>query len=704
MSEVTKVSLSSLLSKLLPVVDWEVLGLHLNIPKHELEKIRRQFFHEGVERCKAEMLDLWLKTSNEEALHWNVISDALTKMRGLEELAQQIRTMGPSQEERKDRVDSMASKSTQQAASVNLSVKVQKPCLKRFSQLESKFAKLVSDILQELKSHGVSVNELHSYVKIRLELKSSSSPQSLDELLLDRLKPYYCLTNLTLIDNIICEFLDGSKIQQNLDEYEKQLESFKTSAKMEELVDHMTSSLEGEGEEGTVSVVLKLEGSWLGVTLKHFQQLVEEIFLERSCCFNHIQVKRGCICVSMIVPEAMTSSLVSLAKQRIEFISSIGIIRLAIGGNEIMNKEEEKDEASFSQYLMRGVLQEKIDVVRFILSLDGLGLADTISPCIEEAVESGNIQILSMLLESGSNPNFIGNKGLTPLQTASKQGHVPIVNKLLQYKADPNQGGIDGATALMLASNLNHLDIVEQLLSSGASVNKAMFDGWTALMFACDQNHLQITKRLLQSGANPNVLTHSSKCSPVYFASSKNNDPSMLAALIETGADINTATEAGVTPLIIAAQFGFEAIVSVLLNHKALLDCQTHHGFTALMAAAHKGHVDIAESLLLAGANTHITDNNGRTALEWSLQSEQHQITQLLLMNVGAVTNESEHAYNDAEYHYGGKRISEDVSSPILHPSIIKLREAMREPPLPEDTGQKHSRAIRWNNEHLIKK
>uniref|UniRef100_A0A1X7T420 Death domain-containing protein n=1 Tax=Amphimedon queenslandica TaxID=400682 RepID=A0A1X7T420_AMPQE len=194
-------SVSLLLSKLLPVVDWEVLGLHLNIPKHELEKIRKQFFHEGVERCKAEMFDLWLKTNDEEALHWNVISDALTKMRGLEELAQQIRTMGPSQEERMSQEE--ATLSSEESPVTKVEFRFQKLDLKIFSQLESKFAKLVSDILQELKSRGVSVNELHSYVKIRLELKSSSSPQSLDELLLDKLKPYYCLTNLTLIDNII---------------------------------------------------------------------------------------------------------------------------------------------------------------------------------------------------------------------------------------------------------------------------------------------------------------------------------------------------------------------------------------------------------------------------------------------------------------------------------------------------------------------
>ena len=699
MSTVNQPTLPLLLSKLLPVVEWETLGLHLDIPKHELKKIRVQFFHEGVEKCKAEMLDLWLKRNNEENINWNVISDALRKMKGLEELVQEISQLTLSQDEREEKPNPTTTTRRNEEQASSISVAIPKLDMKRFSQLESKFAKLVSSTLQELKSRGVSIDELHSYVKIRLELRHCSSsppPQSLDELVLDRLKPYYCLTNLSLIDNIIGEFLEGSKVQETLDEYEKQLESFKTSTKMEELVDHMIEGGAGGGEEGVVSVVLKLEGSWLGVTLKHFQQLIEEIFLERSCCFNHIQVKRGCLCVSMIVPQDITSSLVSLAKQRIEFINSIGIIRLLIGGNEIVYKEEEEDQNSFSRYLIRGVIDEKVDVVKFILSLDTV-LVD-ISSCIEAAVELGNIEMVSILLESGANPNIIGSKGSTPLQRASKNGHIAIVEKLIKYKADPNQVAIDGATALMLASNYNHLDILNILLSAGAQVNKAMADGWTALMFACDQNYIKIVQHLLKAGADPNVSTHSSKCSPVYFATSKYSDPSILLALAEAGADLNVTTYTGATPLVIASQLGFETTVEVLLNLKASLDHQTKHGFTALMAAAHKGHVGIAENLLLAGADMQITDTNGRTALDWSLQSKHPEITQLLLLHMGGAPayRRNDDIYN--VYNFELRRISEDLPSPKFHPSIMKLKEAMRESSIPEGTEPKRNNAMQWNN------
>ena len=79
------------MSKLTKVVDWYVLGLHLNIPKYELDKIQKQFLlNEGVERCKAEMLDMWLK--KEEEPHWRVIVDALEKMKNYE-LAQELRDL-----------------------------------------------------------------------------------------------------------------------------------------------------------------------------------------------------------------------------------------------------------------------------------------------------------------------------------------------------------------------------------------------------------------------------------------------------------------------------------------------------------------------------------------------------------------------------------------------------------------------------------
>ena len=689
MSDVSSCSsLSVLLSKLLPVVEWETLGLHLDIPKHELEKIRVQFFHEGVEKCKAEMLDLWLKRNNEENTNWNVISDALRKMKGLEELVQEISQLTLSQDaEREEKPNPTTTRRNEEQAS-SISVAIPKLDMKRFSQLESKFAKLISNTLQELKSHGVSIDELHSYVKIRLELRHCSSsplPQSLDELVLDRLKPYYCLTNLSLIDNIIGEFLEGSKVRETLDEYEKQLESFKTSTKMEELVNRITEGGAGGGEGGVVSVVLKLEGSWLGVTLKHFQQLIEEIFLERSCCFNHIQVKRGCLCVSMIVPQDITSSLVSLAKQRIEFINSIGIIRLLIGGNEIVYKEEEEDQNSFSRYLIRGVIDEKVDVVKFILSLDTV-LVD-ISSCIEVAVESGNIEIVSILLESGANPNIIGSKGATPLQRASKNGHIAIVEKLIKYKADPNQVGVSGWTPLILASEQNYPKIVEILLSAGADVNVTMAGGWTALMFACAYNYPSIVSLLLQAGADHSIRT--TKWAAIHSATSKYEDPAILIELAKAGADLNEVTHVGATPLILACQLNFELTVNVLLNYHISIDSQTKHGFTALMAAVCNNNMNIVETLLSEGANVNITDNEGRSALEWSLECGHPEITQLLLLYMGDTGTASTMLPSTVAVEPSW--ITEGIEIAIPS-SSSELRDAIIRPISPQGTAAKSSK------------
>ena len=689
MSDVSSCSsLSVLLSKLLPVIEWETLGLHLDIPKHELEKIRVQFFHEGVEKCKAEMLDLWLKRNNEENINWNVISDALRKMKGLEELVQEISQLTLSQEEREEKPNPTTTTRRNEEQASSISVAIPKLDMKRFSQLESKFAKLVSSTLQELKSRSVSIDELHSYVKIRLELRHCSSsppPQSLDELVLDRLKPYYCLTNLSLIDNIIGEFLEGSKVRETLDEYEKQLESFKTSTKMEELVNRMTEGGAGGGEEGVVSVILKLEGSWLGVTLKHFQQLIEEIFLERSCCFNHIQVKRGCLCVSMIVPQDITSSLVSLAKQRIEFINSIGVIRLLIGGNEIVYKEEEEDQNSFSRYLIRGVIDEKVDVVKFILSLDTV-LVD-ISSFIEAAVDLGNIEMVSILLESGANPNIIGSKGSTPLQRASKNGHIAIVEKLIKYKADPNQVGVSGWTPLILASEQNHPKIVEILLSAGADVNVTMAGGWTALMFACAYNYPSIVSLLLQAGADHSIRT--TKWAAIHSAASKYEDPAILIELAKAGADLNEVTHVGATPLILACQLNFELTVNVLLNYHISIDSRTKHGFTALMAAVCNNNVNIVETLLSEGASVNITDNEGRSALEWSLECGHPEITQLLLLYMGDTGTASTMLPSTVAVEPSW--ITEGIEIAIPS-SSSELRDAIIRPISPQGTAAKSSK------------
>ena len=86
-------NVSILLSKLKRVTDWHTLGIYLDIPVYELDKIRQQFLAaEGIERCKSEMVHLWLKTTVNAS--WADVAVALEKLNQIV-LANEVRKICP---------------------------------------------------------------------------------------------------------------------------------------------------------------------------------------------------------------------------------------------------------------------------------------------------------------------------------------------------------------------------------------------------------------------------------------------------------------------------------------------------------------------------------------------------------------------------------------------------------------------------------
>ena len=74
----------------------------------------------------------------------------------------------------------------------------------------------------------------------------------------------------------------------------------------------------------------------------------------------------------------------------------------------------------------------------------------------------------------------------------------------------------------------------------------------------------------------------------------------MLAALLEAGATVDSATDVGETPLFAAAQWGHEAVVSTLLLAGAQADRARDDGCTLILIATQEGHA--AVMTVLSGA------------------------------------------------------------------------------------------------------
>jgi uncharacterized protein len=113
--------------------------------------------------------------------------------------------------------------------------------------------------------------------------------------------------------------------------------------------------------------------------------------------------------------------------------------------------------AVFGQFAVACYLLEKGADVNAV-STNGTGYS-----ALTGAVTAGHTEIVSWLLESGTDANYRYGPGYTPLLTAAANGRLDIVKLLLRHGADAAAQTNDGKSALTLATERNHPEVAEFL-------------------------------------------------------------------------------------------------------------------------------------------------------------------------------------------------------------------------------------------------
>ena len=104
-----------------------------------------------------------------------------------------------------------------------------------------------------------------------------------------------------------------------------------------------------------------------------------------------------------------------------------------------------------------------------------------------------------------------------------------------------------------------------------------------------------------------------------------------MRALLASGADVNTTTPEGITPLHVAALNNKLSAVELLLTNGAKIDAQdTQYGASPLHLAAHLGYKEIVELLLKHGASLGLKDKNGRIPLDTAKGNGQRHLIDIL--------------------------------------------------------------------------
>lgn len=205
---------------------------------------------------------------------------------------------------------------------------------------------------------------------------------------------------------------------------------------------------------------------------------------------------------------------------------------------------------------------------------------------------AGSERIVRALLDHGANPNIASKMGLTPLMAAAahRDSHA-VVRRLLDAGADvhakkggqeylalkavyggdpqtlallldrgasPQQSKGDAGSPLAIAAYFGDEAALEQLLAHGADVNFDSDFAGHALNWALYSGHTAQAAVLINKGSDLHFKSPwGHQTPPIVFAGySEQGDPAIARMLVERGANVNDANEAGATALTFALKSG----------------------------------------------------------------------------------------------------------------------------------------------------
>lgn len=256
-------------------------------------------------------------------------------------------------------------------------------------------------------------------------------------------------------------------------------------------------------------------------------------------------------------------------------------------------------------------------------------------PSLADLIELGNRKAALERIRAGADVNLPQPDGTRPLHWAIFRVDYELVQALLARKANVNARNEFGTTPIAEAAKLADAKMVKMLLDAGANVEGENGDGQTALMIAIKTGELPVVDMLIKAGANVNTVERFHKQTPLMWAASAGrNAGAMVKMLLAKGANLKPRATSndwpsqitsepraqyrptgGLTAFLYASRDGCYDCVDQLLTAGADVNQPTPDGVTPLLLAIDNEHYEVAKLLMDRGANPHLFDWWGRTAL-----------------------------------------------------------------------------------------
>jgi uncharacterized protein len=254
---------------------------------------------------------------------------------------------------------------------------------------------------------------------------------------------------------------------------------------------------------------------------------------------------------------------------------------------------------------------------------------------LADLIQAGNRKAALERIRAGADVDEAQPDGTRPIHWAVYKVDYELIDALRAKKAKVDVVNEFGATPLAEAVKLADARMVKMLLDAGAGVDRADGSGQTALMLAIQTGELPIVEMLVKAGANVNAVEASQLQTPLMWAvTASTHAAEMTKLLLSHGANVKARAlytdwpnqlssepraqyrpVGGLTALLYAVRNGCADCVAALIGAGANVNVPTPEGVTPLMVSLDNDHNGVATLLLDRGANPHVADWWGRTAL-----------------------------------------------------------------------------------------
>ena len=255
---------------------------------------------------------------------------------------------------------------------------------------------------------------------------------------------------------------------------------------------------------------------------------------------------------------------------------------------------------------------------------------------------------------------------MTALLYAARHGHTDVANVLLDGGADINKAEANEIFPLLMAISNDNMEMAELLIARGSRINGADWYGRSPLWEAVNVRNLyldsesldnyvdrdaalEVVELLIAKGADVNARTAETPPFRNHFlgvgslewvdftgqtpflSAALSGDVTVMKLLLEHGADPFINTYQGTSALMAAAGINWVVYQTYTEGPEQLLEAVklcfelgmdvnqvNSMGLAAIHGAANRGSNDIIEFLVEQGARLDVTDNEGRTPLDWA--------------------------------------------------------------------------------------